>query len=150
MEKARKLRVLVAKPGPDGHDWGIRRVALAFCDAGFEVIYAGCNQSPEHIVSAAIQEDVDLIGLSTLPGEQGNLFPRVMELLRDNEAKDISVVGEGVFPSSDIPKLKEIGIKEIFNADAELKDITDWVCNNIKPRPALRGENEEPEWRAAS
>ncbi|MGA2404244.1 MAG: cobalamin B12-binding domain-containing protein [Syntrophobacteraceae bacterium] len=134
MGKARKLRILVAKPGLDGHDRGARVIARAFRDAGFEVIYTGCHQTPEQIVSTAVQEDVDLIGLSILSGAHTYSFPRILELLRENNAEDISVIGGGIFPLVDIPKLKEIGIKEIFEPGAKLKDITDWVGTNIKPR----------------
>jgi methylmalonyl-CoA mutase, C-terminal domain len=134
MEKARKLRILVAKPGLDGHDRGARIVARAFRDAGFEVIYTGCHQTPEQIVSTAIQEDVDMIGLSILSGAHTYSFPRILELLRENNAEDISVVGGGIFSLEDVPKLKELGIKEIFEPGAKLKDIIDWVSNNIMPR----------------
>jgi methylmalonyl-CoA mutase, C-terminal domain len=137
MENARKLRILVAKPGLDGHDRGARVVARAFRDAGFEVIYTGCHQTPEQIVSAAIQEDVDLIGLSILSGAHTYSFPRIMELLRENDAEDISVIGGGIFPLEDIPRLKEIGIKEIFEPGAKLQDITEWVSNSIRPRRAV-------------
>ena len=137
MEKKRKLRILVAKPGLDGHDRGARVIARAFRDAGFEVIYTGCHQTPEQIVSTAIQEDVDLIGLSILSGAHTYSFPRVLELLRENNAEDISVIGGGIFPLEDIPKLKEAGIKEIFEPGAKLKDITDWVYGNIKPREGI-------------
>jgi methylmalonyl-CoA mutase, C-terminal domain len=134
METERKLRILVAKPGLDGHDRGARVVARAFRDAGFEVIYTGCHQTPEQIVSTAIQEDVDLIGLSILSGAHTYSFPRIIEVLRENNADDISVIGGGIFPLEDIAKLKEIGIKEIFEPGAKLKDITDWVRANIKAR----------------
>ena len=134
MEKTRKLRILVAKPGLDGHDRGARIVARAFRDAGFEVVYTGCHQTPEQIVSTAIQEDVDLIGLSILSGAHTYSFPRVLDLLKDNNAQDISVIGGGIFPLEDMPKLKEIGIKEIFEPGAKLKDIIDWVSANILPR----------------
>ncbi len=134
MEKARKLRILVAKPGLDGHDRGARVVARAFRDAGFEVIYTGCHQTPEQIVSTAIQEDVDMIGLSILSGAHTYSFPRVLELLKENNAEDISVVGGGIFPLEDVPKLKEIGIKELFEPGARLEDIIDWVSKNIRPR----------------
>ncbi|MGO8942177.1 MAG: cobalamin B12-binding domain-containing protein [Syntrophobacteraceae bacterium] len=134
MEKTRKLRILVAKPGLDGHDRGARIVARAFRDAGFEVVYTGCHQTPEQIVSTAIQEDVDMIGLSILSGAHTYSFPRVLDLLKDNNAQDISVVGGGIFPLEDVPKLKEIGIKEIFEPGAKLKDIIDWVSANIMPR----------------
>jgi methylmalonyl-CoA mutase, C-terminal domain len=134
METERKLRILVAKPGLDGHDRGARVVARAFRDAGFEVIYTGCHQTPEQIVSAAIQEDVDLVGLSILSGAHTYSFPRILEILRENDADDITVIGGGIFPLEDITKLKEIGIKEIFEPGAKLKDITEWVRANIKPR----------------
>src|SRR5208337_4290880 len=134
MKTARKLRVLLAKLGLDGHDLGARLVALAFCDAGFEVIYTGCRQTPEQIVSAAVQEDVDLIGLSILSRVYGYSFPRVLELLRESNAEDIPVVGGGRIPPEDIPKFKEIGIKEIFEPGAKPEDIVDWVSNNISPR----------------
>jgi methylmalonyl-CoA mutase, C-terminal domain len=137
MENARKLRILVSKPGLDGHDRGARVVARAFRDAGFEVIYTGCHQTPEQIVSAAIQEDVDLIGLSILSGAHRYSFPRVLELLRENDAEDVSVIGGGIFPLEDIPKLKEIGIQEIFEPGAKLKDIIEWVSNNIRPRKGV-------------
>ncbi len=137
MEKSRRLRILVAKPGLDGHDRGARVIARAFRDAGFEVVYTGCHQTPEQIVSTAIQEDVDLIGLSILSGAHTYSFPRILELLSKNNAEDISVIGGGIFPLEDIPKLKSIGIKEIFEPGSKLKDITDWVTENIKPRKAV-------------
>ena len=99
MENERKLRILVAKPGLDGHDRGARVIARAFRDAGFEVIYTGCHQTPEQIVSTAIQEDVDMIGLSILSGAHTYSFPRVLELLRENHAEDITVIGGGIFPT---------------------------------------------------
>ncbi|MDR3554481.1 MAG: cobalamin B12-binding domain-containing protein [Syntrophobacteraceae bacterium] len=134
MANARKLRILVAKPGLDGHDRGARVVARAFRDAGFEVIYTGCHQTPEQIVSTAIQEDVDLIGLSILSGAHRYSFPRIMELLKENNAQDISVIGGGIFPLEDIPTLKAAGIKELFEPGAKLSDIIDWVGTNIIPR----------------
>ena len=137
MANERKLRILVAKPGLDGHDRGARVIARAFRDAGYEVIYTGCHQTPEQIVSTAIQEDVDLIGLSILSGAHTYSFPRVLELLKENQAEDITVIGGGIFPLEDIPKLKEIGIKEIFEPAAKLQDITAWVRDHVKPREAL-------------
>ncbi len=134
MANARKLRILVAKPGLDGHDRGARVVARAFRDAGFEVIYTGCHQTPEQIVSTAIQEDVDLIGLSILSGAHRYSFPRVIELLKENNAEDISVIGGGIFPLEDIPMLKGCGIKELFEPGAKLSDIIDWVGENVHPR----------------
>jgi len=137
MANERKLRILVAKPGLDGHDRGARVIARAFRDAGYELIYTGCHQTPEQIVSTAIQEDVDLIGLSILSGAHTYSFPRVLELLKENQAEDITVIGGGIFPLEDIPKLKEIGIKEIFEPGAKLQDITAWVRDHVKPREAL-------------
>jgi methylmalonyl-CoA mutase C-terminal domain/subunit len=137
MNGERKLRVLVAKPGLDGHDRGARIIARTFRDAGFEVVYTGCHQSPEQIVSTAVQEDVDLIGLSILSGAHTYSFPRVMELLRENNAQDITVIGGGIFPIEDIPKLKAIGIREIFEPGAKLQDIIDWIIENVKPRGAI-------------
>jgi methylmalonyl-CoA mutase, C-terminal domain len=137
MSENRKLRILVSKPGLDGHDRGARVIARAFRDAGFEVVYTGCHQTPEQIVSTAIQEDVDMIGLSILSGAHTYSFPRVMELLKENRAEDIAVVGGGIFPLDDIPWLKEIGIKEIFEPGAKLQGIIDWVKGNVKPRKGL-------------
>jgi methylmalonyl-CoA mutase C-terminal domain/subunit len=137
MNQDRKLRILVAKPGLDGHDRGARVIARAFRDAGFEVVYTGCHQTPEQIVSTAIQEDVDLIGLSILSGAHTYSFPRVMELLKEHRAEDIQVIGGGIFPLEDIPKLKADGIKEIFEPGAKLQDIIDWVRANITPRTGM-------------
>jgi len=136
MGNERKIRILVAKPGLDGHDRGARVIARALRDAGFEVIYTGCHQTPEQIVQTALQEDVDMIGLSILSGAHNYSFPRIMELLRENNAEDIVVVGGGIFPLEDIPKLKDIGIKEIFTPGAKLDDIVKWVRENVKPRKA--------------
>jgi methylmalonyl-CoA mutase C-terminal domain/subunit len=136
MGNERRIRILVAKPGLDGHDRGARVIARALRDAGFEVIYTGCHQTPEQIVQTALQEDVDMIGLSILSGAHNYSFPRIMELLRENNAEDIVVVGGGIFPLEDIPKLKDIGIKEIFTPGAKLDDIVKWVRENVKPRKA--------------
>lgn len=137
MAEDRKLRILIAKPGLDGHDRGARVIARAFRDAGFEVIYTGCHQTPEQIVSTAIQEDVDLIGLSILSGAHRYSFPRIMELLKEHNAEDITVIGGGIFPLEDIPKLKAIGIKEIFEPGAKLDDIVHWVRTHVRPRKAM-------------
>ena len=134
MTEARRVRILIAKPGLDGHDRGARIVARALRDAGFEVIYTGCHQTPEHIVASAIQEDVDLIGLSILSGAHNYTFSRVMELLKEKEADDIAVIGGGIFPLKDIEKLKAIGIRELFEPGARLEDIVEWVGKNITPR----------------
>ena len=137
MSGQRRLRILVAKPGLDGHDRGARVIARAFRDAGFEVVYTGCHQTPEQIVNTAVQEDVDMIGLSILSGAHTYSFPRVMELLKEQNAEDIVVVGGGIFPLEDIPWLKSVGIKEIFEPGARLQDISDWVKTNVKPRQAM-------------
>jgi methylmalonyl-CoA mutase, C-terminal domain len=130
----RKIRILVAKPGLDGHDRGARVIARAYRDAGFEVVYTGLHQTPEQIVAAALQEDVDLIGLSVLSGAHMYLFKRVLELLKANKADDIMVIGGGIIPEEDIPKLKKLGIKEIFLPGTSLDSIVSWVKDNVKPR----------------
>ena len=130
----RKLRVMVEKPGLDGHDRGARIIARAFRDAGFEVVYTGLHQTPEEIVQAAIQEDVDMIGLSSLAGAHMYLFPRVVELLSESGAEDIVVCGGGIFPDEDISRLKEAGIKEVFSPGSSLETIVNWVKENVKPR----------------
>lgn len=134
MNKKRRLRVLVAKPGLDGHDRGARIIARAYRDAGFEVVYTGLHQTPEEIVQAAIQEDVDMIGLSSLAGAHMYLFPRVVELLKDRDADDIVVCGGGIFPEEDIPKLKKAGIKEIFKPGTPLSEVVTWVEENVEAR----------------
>ena len=131
---ARRIRILVAKPGLDGHDRGARVIARAYRDAGFEVVYTGLHQTPEQIVAAALQEDVDLIGLSALSGAHMYLFKRVLELLKANKADDIMVVGGGIIPEEDVPKLKKLGIKELFLPGTSLDVIVDWVKDNVKPR----------------
>ena len=120
-------RILVAKPGLDGHDRGIKVVARALRDAGMEVIYTGLHQSPEQIASAAIQEDVDAVGLSCLSGAHMTLFPRVVQLLKDQGGDDVVVFGGGIIPPGDIPKLKDLGIKEIFTPGATTSQIIEWV-----------------------
>lgn len=130
----RKIRVMVAKPGLDGHDRGARVLARCFRDAGFEVIYTGCHQTPEQIAAAAIQEDVDLIGLSCLSGAHRALFPRVVELLKEKDAADIAVIGGGIIPEQDLTALYEAGIKAIFTPGAALDSIVEWIRTNIKPR----------------
>jgi methylmalonyl-CoA mutase C-terminal domain/subunit len=130
----RKVRILVAKPGLDGHDRGARIIARAYRDAGFEVVYSGLHQTPEEIVQAAIQEDVDMIGLSSLAGAHMYLFLRVVELLRENGADDVVVCGGGIFPEEDVPRLKKAGIKEIFTPGTPLPEIVNWVEENVRPR----------------
>lgn len=131
-------RILVAKPGLDGHDRGIKVVARALRDAGLEVIYTGLHQTPEQIASAAIQEDVDAVGLSCLSGAHMTLYPRVVELLRDQGANDIKVFGGGIIPNSDIPKLKEAGIEEIFTPGTPTTKIVEWVREHIG-EPSAQG-----------
>ncbi len=132
--KKRRIRVLVAKPGLDGHDRGARIIARAYRDAGFEVVYSGLHQTPEEIVQAAIQEDVDMIGLSSLAGAHMYLFPKVVELLRNQGADDIVVCGGGIFPEEDILRLKEAGIKEIFTPGTPMSQVVEWVEENVEPR----------------
>jgi methylmalonyl-CoA mutase C-terminal domain/subunit len=134
MGEERKLRVMVAKPGLDGHDRGARIIARAFRDAGFEVVYSGLHQTPESIVLAAVQEDVDMIGLSSLAGAHMYLFPEVVRLLKDKGADDIMVVGGGIIPDDDIPRLRSEGIAEVFTPGSKLDDIVDWVREHVKPR----------------
>ena len=130
----RTLRVLVGKPGLDGHDRGAKIIARAFRDAGFEVIYTGLHQTPEQIVSAAIQEDVDCVGLSILSGAHNTLLPRVTQLFKEKGAEDIKVFGGGVIPEDDIPSLKAAGISEVFTPGTSTEDIVSWVKHNVQPR----------------
>jgi methylmalonyl-CoA mutase C-terminal domain/subunit len=130
----RKTRILVAKPGLDGHDRGARIIARTFRDAGFEVVYTGLHQTPEQIVSAAIQEDVDLIGLSSLAGAHLYLFQKVIDLLKAEGADDVMVIGGGIVPERDISKLKAIGVREVFLPGTSLETIVDWVRKHVKPR----------------
>ena len=133
MERERKLRVLVAKPGLDGHDRGARIIARGFRDAGFEVIYTGVHQTPEQIASAAIQEDVDLVGLSCLSGAHLYLFSEVVRQLMASGARDITVIGGGIIPEEDIPRLKEAGIKHVFLPGTPIGEIVDWTLRNVRP-----------------
>lgn len=132
----RKVRVLVAKPGLDGHDRGAKVIARALRDAGFEVIYTGLHQTPEMIVNAAVQEDVDFVGMSILSGAHNHLFPRVMELLREQGAGDKIVFGGGIIPKDDVPGLKEAGISEIFTPGTSMQDIVDFVNKKMAERAA--------------
>ncbi len=134
VDSGRRIRILVAKPGLDGHDRGARVIARAYRDAGFEVVYTGLHQLPEQIVAAALQEDVDLIGLSVLSGAHMYLFKRVLELLKASKADDVMVIGGGIIPEEDVPKLKKLGIKEIFLPGTSLDNIVGWVKDNVKPR----------------
>lgn len=129
-----KIRILLAKPGLDGHDRGAKVLARAFRDAGFEVIYTGCHQSPEQVVSIAIQEDVDVVGLSCLSGAHRFLFPEVAKQLKEKGAGDIIVIGGGIIPEQDMPALYEAGLKEIFLPGTKLDTIVDWINTNVTPR----------------
>lgn len=124
---AKKIRILMAKPGLDGHDRGIKVVSRALRDAGFEIIYTGLHQTPEMIVNAAIQEDVDVIGLSIMSGAHNYLMPKVIELLHEKDASDIKVFGGGIIPDDDVAFLKEKGVLEIFTPGASLDYITQRV-----------------------
>ncbi|MEG3629426.1 cobalamin B12-binding domain-containing protein [Streptomyces poriticola] len=126
------IRVVVAKPGLDGHDRGAKVIARALRDAGMEVIYTGLHQTPEQIVDTAIQEDADAIGLSILSGAHNTLFAAVIELLRERDAADILVFGGGIIPEADIPLLKEKGVAEIFTPGATTTSIVDWVRENVR------------------
>ena len=130
----RRLRILVGKPGLDGHDRGAKIIARAFRDAGFEVIYTGLHQTPEQIVAAAIQEDVDLIALSILSGAHNTLLPAVYDLLKEKKAEDIVLMAGGVIPEDDIPGLKNAGIKEIFTPGTSTETIVGWVRDNVTAR----------------
>ena len=132
MERDRKLRVLIAKPGLDGHDRGARVIARGFRDAGFEVIYTGVHQTPEQIASAAIQEDADLIGLSCLSGAHLYLFPEVVRQLKAAGAAGITVIGGGIIPEEDIPKLKKAGIKQVFLPGTTIAEIVAWTRKNAR------------------
>ncbi len=128
----RKIRVLIAKPGLDGHDRGAKVVARALKDAGFEVIYTGIRQTPKQIAMTAIQEDVDAVGLSCLSGAHKKLFPEVVRHLRELGGEDIIVFGGGIIPKDDIPYLKEKGIKEIFLPGTDTKETIDFILKNVK------------------
>jgi len=128
----RKMRVLVAKPGLDGHDRGAKVIARALRDAGMEIIYTGLRQTPEKIVSAVIQEDVDALLMSILSGAHDYLFPRVMELLKEKGVKDLLVLGGGVIPEEDIPALKAVGVKDVFGPGTSTENIVKYVHENVK------------------
>lgn len=130
----RRIRIMIAKPGLDGHDRGARVVARTFRDAGMEVIYTGCHQTPEQIAAAAIQEDVDVVGLSCMSGAHNYLYPAVVNLLRDQGADDITVIGGGIIPERDKESLKAAGIKALFVPGEPLDSLSEWVFKNITPR----------------
>ena len=127
-----RIRVLVAKPGLDGHDRGAKIIARAFRDAGFEVIYTGLRQTPEQVVSAALQEDVDVIGLSVLSGAHMTLVPRILELMKKEKLDDVLVVIGGIIPDPDIPKLKTLGVSEVFQPGASTDDIIKYIRKHVR------------------
>jgi methylmalonyl-CoA mutase C-terminal domain/subunit len=131
---SRKLRILVAKPGLDGHDRGAKVVARALRDAGFEVVYTGLHQTPEMIATAAVQEDVDAVGLSIMSGAHNTLFPAVIDELRKRQANDIVVFGGGIIPEADHERLKAAGVSGVFTPGATLESIIQWVRDNVRPR----------------
>ena len=127
-------RILIAKPGLDGHDRGAKVIAMALRDAGHEVIYTGLHQTPAQIVEAALQEDVDAIGLSSLSGAHMSLFPKVVDLLAERDASEIVVFGGGVIPDADIATLKQAGLQGVFTPGTPLGEITRWVEDNVPER----------------
>ena len=136
-ESLRKLRILVGKPGLDGHDRGAKVIARAFRDAGFEVIYTGLHQTPEMIVNTAVQEDVDAVSLSILSGAHNYVFPEVIRLLKEKGMGDVIVFGGGVVPDDDIQELKKQGVAEIFTPGSSTQTIIDWVKKSVKPKSEL-------------
>jgi methylmalonyl-CoA mutase C-terminal domain/subunit len=130
----KRLRILVAKPGLDGHDRGAKIIARALRDGGFEVIYTGLHQTPEMIAEAAVQEDVDAVGLSILSGAHMTLFPEVIRLLKEKGADDIAIFGGGIIPEEDAKKLQQLGVRGIFTPGASTEDIIKWVHDNVNPR----------------
>lgn len=130
----RPLRILVAKPGLDGHDRGAKVVARALRDAGYEVIYTGLHQTPDMIANAAVQEDVDAVGLSIMSGAHNTLFPAVMAALTARKADDIVVFGGGIIPDEDVTRLHEAGVKGVFTPGTPLKSILEWIEQNVTPR----------------
>ncbi len=137
MSEETVLRILVAKAGLDGHDRGAKIIARALRDAGFEVIYTGLHQTPEMIAEAAVQEDVDAIGLSILSGAHMTLFPAILDALKERGADDVAVFGGGIVPEDDMLGLTEIGVKKVFTPGASTQEIVDWIRDNVGPRSAL-------------
>ncbi len=133
-ETKRKLRILVAKPGLDGHDRGAKVVARALSDAGYEVIYTGLHQTPEMIAAAAVQEAVDVVGLSIMSGAHMTLFPAVMDALKERGGEDIIVFGGGIIPDEDIAKLEEAGVAKLFTPGTSTEEIVAWIEENVRPR----------------
>lgn len=135
-DQSRKLRILVAKPGLDGHDRGAKVVARALADAGYEVVYTGLHQTPEMIAAAAVQEAVDAVGLSIMSGAHMTLFPAVMSALKARGVGDVTVFGGGIVPKDDLPKLTEMGVAKIFTPGASTNEIIDWVESYLRPKVA--------------
>jgi methylmalonyl-CoA mutase C-terminal domain/subunit len=133
---SRRIRVVIAKPGLDGHDRGAKVIARALRDAGMEVIYTGLRQTPEQIVTAALQEDADVIGLSILSGAHMHICPRIVELLREKDLTDVLVVVGGIIPDSDVPKLNAIGIEGIFQPGTPMQEIVDFIDRHARARAA--------------
>jgi len=131
------LRILVAKAGLDGHDRGAKIIARTLRDAGFEVIYTGLHQTPEMIAEAAVQEDVDAVGLSMLSGAHMTLFPAVIEALKESGADDVAVFGGGIVPADDMPELKKVGVREVFTPGVSTQEIVEWIRANIEPRTTV-------------
>jgi methylmalonyl-CoA mutase C-terminal domain/subunit len=134
MTDTRKVRILVAKPGLDGHDRGAKVIARALRDAGYEVIYTGLHQTPEMIVAAAVQEDVDAVGLSILSGAHMTLMPLIIDLLKTKGMGDVTVFGGGIIPDDDIAALAKLGVAKIFTPGASTEDIVAWMREHVKPR----------------
>jgi len=133
MSTARPLRILVAKPGLDGHDRGAKIIARALRDAGFEVIYTGLHQTPEMIVAAALQEDADAVGLSIMSGAHMTLFPAIVDLLKEKGAGEVTVFGGGIIPQDDVPRLKQLGVAEVFLPGSSTQTIVEWIRENVRP-----------------
>jgi methylmalonyl-CoA mutase C-terminal domain/subunit len=128
----KKIKIIVAKPGLDGHDRGAKLLSRIFAEAGMEVVYTGLRQTPEMIVEAALQEDADVVGLSSLSGVHNHFFPKVIELLKEKKLDDVLVVGGGIIPEEDIPGLKDVGISEIFGPGTPTPTIVDYITNNVR------------------
>ncbi|MBI4511727.1 MAG: cobalamin B12-binding domain-containing protein [Deltaproteobacteria bacterium] len=135
---SRKIRILIGKPGLDGHDRGAKVVARALSDAGYEVVYTGLHQTPEMIAAAAVQEDVDAVGLSIMSGAHMTLFPAVLDALKERGAADILLFGGGIIPDEDVVALKQLGVAEIFKPGASTTDIVAWVEGFVRPRVEAR------------
>jgi methylmalonyl-CoA mutase C-terminal domain/subunit len=130
---AERIRIVIAKPGLDGHDRGAKVIARALRDAGMEVVYTGLHQTPEQIVQTVVQEDADAVGLSVLSGAHMTLFKRTVELLKEADAQDVVLFGGGIVPDADIPELEAIGVAKIFTPGATMDDIVEWVRTNVTP-----------------